>query len=748
MSTTLLGQPHDRVDGRLKVTGQAIYTSDQPAKNLAYGYLVTSRIAKGEIRSVDVGVATKSPGVLAIYTPFNPLKLFRPADQAEGANSGEPVPPLQSRKVLYYGQIIGLVVAESFEQARDASALIKVDYSSEALAAGWGTGKSRAFAPDEIGDEKATVAILADGVSSIDDVLKNSPVVVQGIYRELIQHHNPMEPHSTLAIWEGDRVTVYEGSQFVVGLKRMLASVLNVDDSKVRVLSHFVGGGFGCKGSSWMHSPLNAAAARALNRPVKTVLTREQMFTLVGHRPALIQTISLGADQSGALQAVKHDVRATTAAVKPFVEAAAHRTSRHLYQSANIQVSETVLPLDVGAPIYTRAPGHAPGMFALESAMDELAVKLGLDPVELRMKNYAQLYPGKKIPWTSKNLADCYRIGADKFGWSNRNPIPASVKDGDWFVGVGMATALHGANRTEADAKVRFLADGMVQVSSATHDMGTGMWTAMSMIGAEALGLPIDRIRPDLGDSDLPYAPGAGGSKSTASVGPAIQKAAESAKKKLIQLAIRDRRSPFRGMTDVSYDSGRLTSGGKTEEFDSVLHAVGRGSVDATETSAPGDEQEKYALNSFGAHFCEVKVNRWTGEVRVQRVTTVMDIGRVVNLKTARSQVIGGVVFGIGMALLEGSVLEEKTGRYANANFADYLIPTNADVPVIDVYFVDKPDLIFNPLGVRGVGEIGITGIPAAIANAVYNATGKRVRDFPITPDKVLMAEASQSVSA
>ena len=747
MSTTLVGQPQDRVDGRLKVTGKAVYTSDQPVKNVAYGYLLTSRIAKGEIRSIDVAAATSSPGVLAVYTPFNPLKLYRPADQSEGANAGEPVPPLQSSKVQYYGQIIGLIVAESFEQARDATASIKVDYAPETPVAGWETGMAKAFAPDEIGDEKATVAILADGVGSIDDALKSSPVVVQGTYRELIQHHNPMEPHSTLAVWDGDRVTVYEGSQFVVGLKRMLASVLNIDDSKVRVLSRFVGGGFGCKGSSWMHSPLNAAAARALNRPVKTVLTREQMFTLVGHRPALIQTISLGADQSGVLQAVKHDVRATTAGVRPFVEPAAHRTSRLLYQSANIQVSETVVPLDVGAPIYTRAPGHAPGMFALESAMDELAVKLGIDPVELRMKNYARLYPGKKIPWTSKNLADCYQIGADKFGWSRRNPVPASIKDGDWFVGVGMATALHGANRMEADAKIKFSADGLVHVLSATHELGTGMWTAMSMIAADALGLPLDKIRADLGDSDLPYAPGAGGSKSTASVGPAIQKAAESAKQKLIQIAIRDRKSPFHGVKDVSYENGRLTGGGKTEDFDSVLQATGRGSVDATETSAPGDEQKKYGLNSFGAYFCEVKVNRWTGEVRVQRVTTVMDIGRVVNLKTARSQVIGGVVFGIGMALLEGSHLEESTGRYANANFADYLVPTNADVPTIDVHFINKPDLIFNPLGVRGVGEIGITGIPAAIANAVFNATGKRIRDFPITPDKVLMAEAAKAVS-
>lgn len=379
-------------------------------------------------------------------------------------------------------------------------------------------------------------------------------------------------------------------------------------------------------------------------------------------------------------------------------------------------------------------------MFALECAMDELAVKLGIDPVELRVKNDAQIYPGRNVPWSSRNLVECYRLGAEKFGWSKRNSAPGAVQDGDWLVGTGMASALYPAHRNRASAKVRLQADGTAQVSSATQDLGTGTWTVLAIVGADSLGLPIERIRTELGDSALPPAPTSGGSTSVASVTPAIQRAAESAKKKLIQLAIREKKSPFFRMqlSEVAYKDGELVGGGKSADFGSVLSAIGRSAVEAVEMAAAGDEEEKYAFHSFGAQFCELKVNRWTSEVRLQRFTSVMDIGTVVNLKTARSQVMGGIVFGIGMALLEGSDLEAKTGRYANANFADYLVATNADVPEVDVHFVIKPDTIFNPLGARGIGEIGVTGTPAAIANAVYNATGIRIREFPIRPEKLL----------
>ena len=746
MSTSIIGKPQDRVDGKLKVTGGAMYPGDRQIENLAYGYLLTSAVAKGSIQAMDTSVAEHAPGVAAVYTPFNPLKLYHGLGQSEGASSGETVPPLQDRKILNYGQIIGLVVADSFEQARDGAALVRTQYQVEDPVASWDKGMEFSFTPPAVGEDQAITKILAEGVQSIDDAIKGCPVVMDATYAEPIYHHNPMEPHATTAVWHGDRLTIYDATQGVVSQRLDVAAVLGIDEDMVRVLCPFVGGGFGCKGSMWMFSPLTAAAARALNRPVKTILTREQMFTLVGHRPALIQHLTLGASADGTLQAVKHDVRSTVSFSKMFIEAAAHRTSRLLYKSPNIQVSQTLVPWDVGGPTFMRAPGCAPGMFALECAMDELAAKSGIDPVELRIKNNADVYPGRNVPWSSKNLVECYQLGAEKFGWSKRKSEPGVVKDGDWLIGMGMASALYPAHRNRASAKIRLQADGTAQVSSATQDLGTGTWTVLAIVGADSLELPIEKIRTELGDSALPPAPTSGGSTSVASVTPAIQRAAESAKKKLIQLSIRDKKSPFFGMNDVVYKSGEITGGGKSADFGSVLSAIGRSAVEAVEMAAPGEEEEKYAFHSFGAQFCELQVNRWTAEVRLQRITSVMDIGTVVNLKTARSQIIGGIVFGIGMALLEGSVLEEKTGRYANANFADYLVATNADVPDVDVHFINKPDTIFNPLGARGIGEIGITGMPAAIANAVYNATGRRVRDFPILPEKLLPVAPNQPV--
>ena len=741
MNAGFQGLNRDRFDAKLKVTGRAKYPGDHDLPDLAFGFLIQSSIGRGQIRAVDLGAAQESPGVIAIFTPFNSLKLYHPLGRDEGALSGDVMPLLQDTQVHYFGQTIGLVVADSFEEARDAAALVKMIYEPKGVAAvTLESGMAKAYQPPIVDQQPATWSIVEPGASSIDDILRQAEVSIAQEYTNPIEHHNPMEPHATVALWNDDRLTIYDATQWVSGQQRNLAAVLGIDDDHVRVICPFVGGAFGCKGSMWMHSPLTAAAARVLNRPVKTILTREQMYTTTGHRPALLQKVELGATHDGVLRAVKHEVFSSTATTKEFIEAAAHRTSRYLYKSPNILVSHHLVPLDIAPSTFMRAPGEAPGMYALESAMDELAAKLGIDPIELRIKNHAEIYPGKNLPFSSKHLLECYQRGAEKFGWAKRNPKPRMTKDGDWWIGQGMATALYPAHRSGASAKIRLQADGYVTVSSATHDLGTGMYTVLAIVGAQSLDLPYERVRAVLGDSALPLAPVAGGSQSTASVGPAVAAAAELAKKKLIEVAVKDQKSPFHGAKpeELSYESGEIRGGGKALTFDQLLGVLGRSAIEATSSSAPGDEAHKYAFNSFGAQFCEVKVHALTGEVRVNRFSSVMDVGTVVSEKTARNQIMGGIVFGIGMALLEETQYDARTGWIANRNIAEYLVPTNADVPAIDVEFLNHPDLQFNPLGARGIGEIGITGSPAAIANAVFHATGKRIRQLPIRPEHLL----------
>jgi xanthine dehydrogenase YagR molybdenum-binding subunit len=740
MNTAFQGLNRDRFDAKLKVTGRAKYTGDNDVANMAFAYLIQSSISRGQIRSFDLAAAEESRGVIGIFTPFNSLKLYRPLGREEGGISGDAIPLLQDTQVHYFGQTIGLVVAESFEQARDAAALVKVIYEPKAAVVTFESGMAKAYQPHHVDHEPATWSILESGASSIDDILRQAEVSIAQEYTNPIEHHNPMEPHATVAVWQDDRLTIYDATQGVGGQQRDLAAVLGIDHDHVHVICPFVGGAFGCKGSMWMHSPLTAAAARVLNRPVKTILTREQMYSATGHRPTVLQRIELGASRDGVLRAVKHEAFSSTAVIKEFIEPAAHRTSRYLYKSPNILVSHRLVPLDIAPGTAMRAPGEATGMYALESAMDELAVKLGIDPIQLRIKNHAEIYPGTNVPFSSKHLLECYQRGAESFGWAKRNPKPGMTKDGDWWIGQGMATALYPAYRNGASAKIRLQADGYVTVSSATQDLGTGMYTVLAIVGAQSLDIPYERVRAVLGDSALPPAPGAGGSQSTASVGPAVVAAAELAKKKLIEVAAKDQNSPFHGAKpeDLSYVSGEIRANGRSLPFDQLLGALGRSAIEATGSAAPDEEAHKYGFSSFGAQFCEVKVHALTSEVRVNRFSSVMDVGTVVSEKTARNQIIGGVVFGIGMALLEGTQYDARTGWIANRNIAEYLVATNADVPAIGVEFINRPDLQFNPIGARGIGEIGITGTPAAIANAVYHATGKRIRQLPIRPEHLL----------
>jgi xanthine dehydrogenase YagR molybdenum-binding subunit len=736
MTNSPLGSSVSRVDGRLKVTGAAPYSSDNNPDGLVHGYLVVAAVANGTIRAMDVREAEASPGVLAVYTPFKPLKLL-----ATPGPLGTPWVPLQDAEVAHHGQAIGLVVAETFEQARDAAMTVRADYEVRPAVTGLAAGMLSAVVPSQVDGEPADLAFLAAGVESIEHALAASQHTVSATYTTAPQGHAAMEPHSTLAIWHGGRLTVHSGNQGVGVLTGDLAGALGIDESQVHGISPFTGGAFGGKLFTSAPSFLAAAAARALDRPVKVVLSREQVFTTTAVRASTVQKVALGADADGTLTAIQHNAWSSSAVLVelPGGEPSAHRSSRSWYASPNIAISQRVVPLNIPPTAIMRGPGEATGSFALETAMDELAVELGIDPIELRMKNYATVYPGRNVPWSSKHLDECYRVGAERFGWHQRDPRPRATLDRDWYVGTGMATAVHPTYRRTTSMQVRLRADDTAVVSGSTADPGTGMWTVLAIVGADSLGIPIERIEPRLGDSTFPPAGFLGGSRGTANAAPAVMAAAGEVKRHLLDLAVTDPRSPFHGLAgeDVVYDNGNIRAGGRTVSFGSLLRAVHSDGIEAVSSAGPGPEAGDYAFCSFGAQFCEVRVNRWTGEPRVSRLLSVIDAGQIVNAKTARSQIIGGMIWGVSAALHEGLQVEDS-GRLANGDLAGYLIPVNADIPAVDVHFLDYPDLIHNPLGARGVGEVGIVGMAAAVGNAIYHATGTRIRELPISLEELL----------
>jgi len=572
--------------------------------------------------------------------------------------------------------------------------------------------------------------------------LATAAVKVEQTYTTPVENHNPMEPHATTAVWQGDHLLLYDATQGVFGAKKKVAAVLGISPENVRIMSYFVGGGFGCKGSVWAHVVLAAMAARQVNRPVKLVLGRMQMFGPVGFRPETMQQVSLGATREGKLTALRHAGTSITSTFDEFIEPVA-KTARMIYACPHIETSHRLVRLNVGTPTYMRAPGEASGSFALESAMDELAYALKIDPIELRLRNYAEVDPDKKLPWSSKSLRECYQQGAARFGWQKRNPTPRSMRDGDTLIGWGMATATYPTNRSPASAIAQIKADGTAVVRSGSQDIGTGTYTVMTQIAADALGMPIEKIQFELGDTNLPETPVSGGSQTAASVGSAVHLAGTAARSKLLQLALTDRASPLYGAAaeDVIAQNSGFTlknKAAKAETYGAILARHGLKTIEARADAKPGEEKEKYSMHSFGAQFAEVRVNPASGEVRVSRWVGAFGVGRLLNAKTANSQLIGGIVYGIGMALMEHTVMDPNRGRVVNADLAEYHVPVNADVPPIDVIFVDEHDPHVNPIGVKGIGEIGITGTAAAIANAVYHATGQRIRDLPITLDKLL----------
>jgi xanthine dehydrogenase YagR molybdenum-binding subunit len=709
----VIGEGINRLDGRLKVTGGAKYSAEWPVADLTYGVIVQSSIARGTIISIDVAAAARQAGVIGILTADNAPKLPQQGRAGVNPPAGRVLSLLQDREIRYNGEPIALVVADTFEQATYAAALVRADYREALPALDMWSELPRA--------EPVTEKILGQFEpeshrGDVEEALRGAAVSVEATYTTPLETHNAMEPHSTIARWDGDRLTLYDATQYLYGVKRFTAKTLGIDEDDVRVISKFVGGAFGSKGSAWSHVVLAAMAAKVVGRPVKVVLTRKQMFGLVGARPYTVQRMSIGASRDGAITAIRQDVASSTSTFENWIESSTLQT-RMLYNVPNVSTTQRLVKLNLGTPTFNRGPGESSGTFALESAIDELAYKLGIDPIELRLKNYADKDPESGLPFSSKSLQECYSRGADRFGWGRRDLRPRSTRIGDRLIGWGMATATYPAKRLPASALARLMADGTVLIQAATHEFGTGTYTSMSQVAAEALGIPVGRIRFELGDTHFPENPISAGSMTAASTGPAVHQATTALKELITSL------------------------GGDVADVASCRSIVERRGAEPTETRAtarPGSEQKRYSMHSFGAVFVEVDVDEELGDVHVSRVVGAYGAGRIINAKTAASQMIGGITYGLSMALYEYTAIDHRSGRYLNADLSEYLVPVNADAPPIDVLLVDEVDPFVDEIGVKGIGEIGTTGVAAAVANAVFHATGVRVRDLPITLDKLL----------
>lgn len=697
---------NDRVDGVEKVTGKAKYFAEFQLPGLVYGVLVTSTITKGRITGIDAKAANSAPGVLSVLSHLN--KPSAPAYEQEG---GSPMKIFYTDQVFFNGQPIALVVADTFERATYAASLVKVSY------------EKADFNTDFEGSIKDPKAKKLQGQApykrGIEDAYKTAEVQVEATYTLPVETHNPMELHGIIADWgPNDKVTVYAKTQGVKSTQNTIASTFKIPAENIQVNSQFVGGGFGMALRTWPLEIAAVMASKQLKKPVKLVITRDQMFTMVGNRPASHQKIGLGANKDGKITGITHVAFGQGATYENFTEGVVNMT-KFMYASANVNTNYYVVPLDMGVPIWMRGPGEATGAFALESAIDEMAHALDMDPLDFRTKNDPETDPAQNRPFSSKYVKEAYLLGAAKIGWGNRKNKPGSIAEGPWQIGYGVSVGVFNASRGRASVKGILKADGTLVLQSATSDIGPGTGTGMTLIASRLMNLPVDKITFELGDSSLPPAPSQGGSATLSTVGSAVNDVCVSLKSTIAELAANS------GMD-------------ATSNFVDVLKKNNLPMIEATKQSQGTQEAKNYSMYSFSIHFVQVKVHQSTGVVKVSKIVSVGDAGKIVSPKTARSQMVGGAVGGIGMALTEEAILDNRYGRYVNNNFADYHVPVNADVPDIDVIFIDKPDPIINPMGAKGMGEIALIGFSAAVANAVFNATGKRIRSLPITPDKVL----------
>ncbi|KRQ17740.1 xanthine dehydrogenase family protein molybdopterin-binding subunit [Bradyrhizobium manausense] len=728
-----VGTATSRVDGRAKVTGAAKYAGEFAADGLLHGFVVTATIPRGRITRLDASGALKVKGVVDVLTHAHrhPLADKDEAWKDEVApEKGSPFRPLYDDSIKFNDQPIALVVAEDWETAKFAATLLDVAYQEEPFATDLEAERGSATEVQKPHEPRGDAAAALAGAA----------IRHEADYLVPTEHHNPMELYATTAVWEVDRLTVYDKTQGVQNVQKFLCSVFGKTPDEIRVISPYVGGAFGSGLRPQYQVVLATLAALQLKRSVRIVLTRHQMYGL-GYRPETIEHVGLGARPDGTLDAVVHEAIAVTSRYEEFSR---NDTgwAEQLYKSANSRYSHQLVRLDVATPCDMRAPGAASGVWALECAMDELANALKLDPVELRLKCYSDRDQSEDLPYTSKQLRACYRQAAAAFGWSNRNPAPRSMRDGKELVGWGMATGIWEALQMPVAARIVLTANGHAEVSSAASDIGTGTYTIVAQVAADALGLPMDNITVKLADSSLPQAPVEGGSWMAASSAHAVLAAAEDIRQELARLAVAMAGSPLAGTdpADVILSEGMIAVGSDKSRSVSIADAMRSGSLERIEKEKLNHfaEDKSHARNTHSAVFAEVKIDEELGVIRVTRVVNAVAAGRILNTKTGRSQVMGSVVWGIGMALHEEAVMDHRFGRIMNANIAEYHIPVNADIHDIDVIFVDEQDEHINKLGIKGLGEIGIVGVPAAIANAVYHATGRRVRRFPITLDKLL----------
>jgi len=727
----------DRVDGFEKVTGRAKYTADHRLDNLAYGVFVTSTIARGAIKNLILSEAKNSPGVLDIiyYQNCPPVPGYKPYEKDPNKKGFEwsGLKIFHNNLVYHYGQPIALVVATTWEKAVKASRLVKAEYITEEFETDFEKLRKEDSKLKKIGEYKRGEA----------DAFKTADFFVEGEYFTPIETHNPMEMHATIAVWEGDtKLTVYDKSQGPKGTQSALARNFGLEEKNVRVITEFVGGAFGAALRSWPNVPAACIAAKKVNRPVKVLLNRKQMFSMVGYRPQAWQKISIGAGKDGKLVGITHHAISNTSKYEDFTEGIVNASS-FLYECPNVNTSYKILPLNLNTPTWMRGPGEATGAFALECALDELAYKLNMDPVELRKINHATLHPVRKLPWSSKFLLECYEAGKQKIGWQNRPTVPRSLKEDGMLAGYGMGGGVFGAGRGNAAVKAILMKDGSLILQSAVSDMGPGTATAMVKIAEAVLKMPASKIKFMLGDTDFPPGPTQGGSTTTSTLGNGVSLVCEALKKNLKETAIAGQAAfSSLGIDDIEISNEHLISKKDSQVKISIadlLKASGKESIEMVQESGrAAAEASKYAMNSFSAHFVKVHVDPVTGAIKIKNIVATGDGGKIISEKTARSQMIGGAVGGIGMALTEELLVDHTTGKYLNDNLGSYHVPRHTDVPPIETWFPNMPDPVINAMGSKGVGEIALVGFAAAVANAVFNATGKRVYKLPIKPEDIL----------